>query len=278
MMTLKNVCLVSSLLALTTFEVFAQSSLRLDTGLYTGTDLPASKEGNNNKSIPGNANVTHKYVRFGYNTTLPKEINLSTYAEYLEVQMNNFSQETAKDGDTQKGVAEAGFELSRGIYQYSDWYNLGLGIGMSAPGYGYNANTFNAPGQGFTAYILSIDNYFTVGDFGFGANIMYKERPGSNGNEEAPEQIIYDLSASYFHESHFISVSRVSLRAQSGVDLSGQYFTRFPVVKESSDTYVLTYGYLFADGNQIDLNVSQKNAIDNTDGGLGYNLGYSYHF
>lgn len=264
-------------LGLISSNVFAQKVLRLDTGLYTATDLPAQGP------VSSSANVTHKYARFGYSTNLPKEITLSTYGEYLEVQMNNFSQPTAKEGAAQKGLAEAGFDLSRGIYNFSDWYNLGLGVGMSAPGFGYNSQAFNAPGQGFTSYIFSLDNYFSIGDFGIGLNLKYKERPGSNGDIEAPEQFIYDLNASYFYESHFLTINWISLRAQSGIDLGGAKWTatgskRFPVVKEASDTAIFTYGYLLADGHQIDLNFSIKTAVDNTDGGNGFNLGYSYTF
>ncbi len=273
----KNI-LALGLSGLFSFSLLADNSLRIDSGIYTATDVPASPEGNGGKPIPSSATISHRYVRLGYGTTLPHEIGLSTYGEYLEVQQNNFDQETSKDGDAQKGLAEVGVQLSREMYSYSDWYNLGLGLGVSAPGYGYNANAFNAPGQGFTAYIFSLENNFTIGDWGLGANLIYKERPGSNGNIEAPEQLIYDISASYFYESHFLSLSRVSLRAQSGVDLSGQYFTKFPVVKEESDTLILTYGYLFSDGNQIDLNFSMKDAVKNTDGGQGFNLGYSYNF
>jgi hypothetical protein len=190
--------------------------------------------------------------------------------------MNNLNKGSfGNDGDVQKGLAEVGMNFSREIYKYSDWYNLGLSAGFAAPGYGYNANKFNAPGQGFTSYIFSVDNFFTLGDFGLGANFTYKERPGSNGRHQAPEQFIYDLSASYFYESHFISISYAKLQSQSGIDLGEG---PFPVLQENYETMTYTYGYMFENGNQIDLNVSNKVMLKNTDGGLGFNLGYSYNF
>lgn len=269
--------LIVSLLCLS-FSAIAESTIRLDTGIFKATDVPASPEGNGNQPIPSDAHFLHRYVRLAYSTSIFYDMTLSTYGEYLELQQNNFDQETSKDGDSQKGLSEVGAQLSKNVFNYSDWYSLGLGLGFSAPGYGYNANSFNAPGQGFTAYILSLENTFILGNWALGANITYKERPGSNGSVEAPEQLIYDLSASYFHKSHFISVSMVALRAQSGVNLSGQYFTKFPVVKEYSNTTLITYGYLFDSGDQIDINYSLKNAVKNTDGGFGVNIGYSYNF
>jgi hypothetical protein len=258
-------------LSLLSFNAFSQSTIGIDTGLYTADDLPVQ--------APSSATVTHKYLRLNISHELPKEINFSAYGEYVEVQMNDFSIGSARDGDAQKGLGEVGFNLGKEIYQHSDWYNLSLNLGMSAPGFGYNAQLFNAPGQGFTAYIASLGNYFSLGDFGLNLSFTYKYRPGSLKGIEAPDQFIYDISIPYsFAGNHFVSVGYQRLQAQSGIELGEAQGRLFPVVKEASKTYNLTYGLLFADVNQLEFTYSLKKAIDNTDGGKSLSLSYLYNF